>query len=170
MKEDHQVSTPSSGLKKIIDGACLACGWALMGVIALMCFEVVARKMLNFSIQGVDEIGGYTIAVISCIGFAAALGYGEHVRIDLFIVRTGPSLRYWLDVLAYFVTAVVAISIAYHAYGVLEETLEFGSVATSPLQTPMWIPQSLWFGGLLLFAIVGVFTAWRVFRRGRVAD
>lgn len=170
MRDEKQLGKLDKGLKKLVDGASLICGWALLAVVLLMCFEVVARKILSFSIQGADEIGGYTIAIISCFGFAAALGYGDHVRIDLFISRAGPRLRHWLDVLAYVVTAAVAMVIAYRAYGVLAETIEFGSISTSPLQTPMWIPQVLWFSGLFLFALVGVFTVLRVIRKKRVTD
>jgi len=162
MREGKRLDKLDRGVKKLVDGACLLCGWALLVVVFLMCFEVVARKVFHFSIQGADEIGGYTIAIISCFGFAAALCHRDHVRIDLFIARAGSRLRHWLDVLAYLVTAVVATVIAWRAYGVLAETVEFGSVSTSPLQTPMWIPQVLWFSGLLLFAVVGIFMVVRI--------
>ena len=33
------------------------------------------------------------------------------------------------------------------------------SHATSPLQTPLWLPQSLWLAGLVLFAVVALLLA-----------
>ena len=38
----------------------------------------------------------------------------------------------------------------------LDESIEFQSVATNPLQTPLWQPQGLWVAGLVLFAVISV--------------
>lgn len=42
----------------------------------------------------------------------------------------------------------------WRAGGTLGETLEFSSLASTPLQTPLWIPQSLWLIGLAVFTVV----------------
>jgi hypothetical protein len=34
------------------------------------CVEMVSRKLFNYNLQGIDEIGGYTLAVTSAIGFS----------------------------------------------------------------------------------------------------
>ena len=41
---------------------------------------------------------------------------------------------------------------AWEAGKVLAESIELRSRATTPLQTPLWIPQGIWMAGLLLFA------------------
>ena len=41
----------------------------------------------------------------------------------------------------------------------LDESIKFMSHATSPLQTPLWLPQSLWLAGLVLFAVVALLLA-----------
>jgi len=38
-------------------------------------------------------------------------------------------------------------------WAVLAESLEFHAHANSPLQTPLWIPQSAWLAGIALFAL-----------------
>jgi len=50
---------------------------------------------------------------------------------------------------------------AWRACATLQQSIEFGSLASTPLQTPLWIPQSLWAGGLVLFAIAALFVAGR---------
>ena len=39
---------------------------------------------------------------------------------------------------------------------VLGESIEFQSVASNPLQTPLWQPQLLWVIGLTLFALISL--------------
>ena len=49
-------------------------------------------------------------------------------------------------------SAAMALFAVYRGYTVPSESIEFQSVSTSPLQTPLWIPHSLWFIGWALFA------------------
>ena len=51
----------------------LACGYLLLFLSFLVGFEVVARKLFGFSLQGVDEIGGYILAILATIGFSYTL-------------------------------------------------------------------------------------------------
>ena len=52
------------------------------------CVEMVTRKLFNFSLQGVDEIGGYTLAVTSALGlFVHAAGTRGHTRVDFLLSR-----------------------------------------------------------------------------------
>ena len=43
-----------------------------------------------------------------------------------------------------------------YAYEALNESILFGSLSPTPLQTTMWIPQSLWVAGLVLFSITAL--------------
>lgn len=148
-------------LTRIVERVSLAAGWGLVGVVVLVCGEIVARKLFSHSFAGVDEIGGYTIAIVSVVGFALALVHGDHVRVDLFLSRMRPRLRMAVDRVADLFMAGIAVMMVYQGLGVLLETVEFQSTSTSRLQTPMWMPQSLWLFGLALFAVVAVLAAVR---------
>ncbi len=152
----EQINPVTRIAQPIARWAALLCGWALMAVVALICIEIVARKLFNSSFQGVDEIGGYVMAVLSCTGFAYALVTNSHVRVDLLIARLPRSAQAIANILAMVILAGIAVFIVMRGTVVLQETLEFGSVSTSPLQTPLWIPQSLWLAGLVLFMLVAV--------------
>lgn len=52
--------------------------------------------------------------------------------------------------------AAFASFMAFRAWVALSESIEFGSRASTPLQTPLWIPQSIWVAGLSFFAFVAV--------------
>jgi len=149
----------SRWLHKGVDVMVLASGWWLIALSLATCFEMVARKLFQFSLQGIDEIGGYTLAVTSAIGFSYTLITRGHTRIDFLVSKLPPLGRALMNTLAMLTLAAVASFALYRAGSVLGETIEFQSTATTPLQTPMWIPQSLWFTGYALFAIIAVYLA-----------
>ena len=44
-------------------------GWWLIALSFLTVAEILLRKFFSISLQGVDEIGGYTTAIVSAFGF-----------------------------------------------------------------------------------------------------
>ncbi len=127
-------------------------GWWLLGLAFLTCAEIILRKFFAYSLQGIDEIGAYTLAIVSAFGFASALMIKAHTRVDFLVGRLPPFLQAVLNALAYVLLAAMAGYAAWRGYAVLDESIEFQSHANSPLQTPLWIPQSAWMVGMGLFA------------------
>ena len=145
---------PFAILNTVVTAVAIACGWALLGLCALTGYDIVARRMLGHSVQGVDEIGGYILAITASVGFAAALLNRMHTRIDLVLTIMPPQLRAVMNTLAALCLAGFAVFMSQKAFVTLNETLEFGARASTPLQTPLWIPQSLWIFGIVLFAVI----------------
>ncbi|MGC3874041.1 TRAP transporter small permease subunit [Halomonas sp. GXIMD04776] len=157
--------------RKLAHGAAIAAGYAALGLSLLIAFEVVARKLFNFSLQGVDEIGGYVLAIGVAFSFAYALLHRAHTRVDMLLVKLPALMRAFLNALAMLLLAAFAAFMLWRAIETLGETLEFGSRASTPLQTPLWIPQTLWILGLGVFAVLAVFLAlraWGLLLRGRI--
>ncbi len=127
-------------------------GWWLLALSFLTVAEILLRKLLSVSIQGVDEIGGYTLAVVSAFGFANALLVKGHTRVDFLLGRLPGWPRAALNALAYALLAGLAAFAAWRGWAVLSESIEFQSHANSPLQTPLWLPQSAWLAGIAVFA------------------
>ena len=46
----------------------VAGGYWLMLIAVATCIEVISRKVFSFSLLGVDEVGGYTLAVLAASG------------------------------------------------------------------------------------------------------
>ena len=128
-------------------------GWWLLGLAFLTCVEIFGRKFFSFSLLGVDEIGAYTLAIFSTLSFAHALVAKSHTRVDFLLGHLPPLLRAVLNTLAFVLLAALAIFAAWRGWAVLEESLLFQAHANSPLNTPMWLPQSAWLAGLVAFAI-----------------
>jgi TRAP-type C4-dicarboxylate transport system permease small subunit len=146
-------------LRGFIEFLTLACGWWFIALSAATCVEMVSRKLFNYSLQGIDEVGGYTLAVTSAIGFSYALLLKAHTRVDYLLSRLPIGLRATLNLAAMVTLAAMALFAVYRGYVVPSESVEFQSVSTSPLQTPLWIPHSLWFLGWALFALCATILA-----------
>jgi TRAP-type C4-dicarboxylate transport system permease small subunit len=141
--------------------AALLAGYALLVLAFLIAAEILGRKLFNWSLQGVDELGGYALAVTASLGFGYAVLERAHTRVDVFLRLLPAPLRGLLHALAWTSLAAVALLMLWHARGALSETLLFGSIANSPLQTPLWIPQSVWLAGYVVFALIALLTALR---------
>lgn len=137
----------------------ILCGYGCLGLCFMIGFEIISRQFFKYSLQGVDEIGGYVLAVTGVVGFAYALIHRVHTRIDLGLGMMSSTLQSVLNTLAAVLLSMFAGFMALRAWGALSESIEFGSRASTPLQTPLWIPQSIWFGGLCVFAVVSALMA-----------
>ncbi len=136
-------------------------GYACLGLSFLIVVEILARKLFNFSLQGVDEIGGYVVAITGTFGMALAAVERAHTRIDVLLLRLPKRVQSGLNLLSYVALGIGAAFMAYMGWRTLSDSLLFGSVSSSPLQTPLWIPQSLWLAGLILFGLAALWTAFR---------
>lgn len=118
--------------------------------------ETLARKIFNVSIQGADELGGYSLAIGSVIGFTLALAGRNHIRVDVFYELLPRSAKAALNWLSALLLAGVAILFAAVSLRVLEESLTYRSTAQTPWATPLIYPQSVWYAGLVVFMLVAV--------------
>jgi len=75
--------------------------WLFGGVFVVLsvavAVEVTMRKVFNRSLQGVDELGGYALAVGAALAFSLALAARAHIRIDLVHERLPRPLRLVLN-------------------------------------------------------------------------
>ena len=124
--------------------------------------ETALRKLFNVSLQGVDELGGYALAFGASLAFVLALVARAHIRIDLVHDRLPRSLRVAMNSLSVLANAIVAALLAYMAWYALKDSIALSSTAQTPWATPLRIPQSFWFGALVLFAVVAAGHALRV--------
>lgn len=138
---------------------CIIAGWALLLMAFAATIEMLSRKFLNVSFQGLDEIGGYMMAGVSAVGFAYALVTRSHMRVTLLF----PYVPFWvhsiLNVLAMVTLAAMAMFCAYRGYYEVAESVSTLKRSNTPLQAPLWIPQLIWFFGMVVFAVGTLLTA-----------
>ncbi|MCD6362698.1 MAG: TRAP transporter small permease, partial [Synergistetes bacterium] len=131
-----------------------ASGVLVLFMAVYICIDVLLRKLFSVSISGGEEFSGYTLAIMSGWAFSYALFKKAHVRIDILYLKLPLKYRSALDLLSLVALIIFVILTTYYAFGVLHTSILRNSVANTPLQTPLWIPQSLWFVSLVFFSIV----------------
>jgi TRAP-type C4-dicarboxylate transport system permease small subunit len=118
--------------------------------------EVSLRKVFNVSLQGVDELGGYALAIGAGVSFALALVARAHIRIDLVHERLPRGLRIVLNLAAVASLAVTAGMLPILAWFALSDSIAMNSTAQTPWATPLRYPQAVWFAVLAVFAVVAI--------------
>ena len=131
----------------------IAAGWVLLALSATIAVEVVARKLFRMSLQGVDEYGGYVLAIAATIGFSYALYEKAHIRIDIVVRRLPAPLRAVADAVALAALAFFVWMLLSQAVAVALQSYSFQAQAVSPLRTPLAIPQGIWAAALAFFAV-----------------
>jgi len=130
------------------------CGFALLAAVAVITTEVLARKFVGISVVGVDELGGYVLAVTVTWGCSLAIIRRAHVRIDILQSRLPNKLQAVLDSLALVSMFLFAVFLAWFATGLLQDSWQTGAVSNSQMRIPRWIPHGLWAIGFWVFGAV----------------
>ena len=136
--------------------AAILCGYAVLLLSFAVAIEIVGRKLFAFSFQGTDDFGGYVLAIVAVVGASYTMAMRGHTRVDVFLVRMPQPWQRLLNVTAMVTLAGFASFAAWRGSKVLLESIEFQSVASNPLQTPLWQPQLVWMVGLTLFALIAL--------------
>jgi TRAP-type C4-dicarboxylate transport system permease small subunit len=118
--------------------------------------ETLARKIFNYSIQGADELAGYSLAIGSTIAFTLALAGRNHNRVDVFHELFPRGMKAALNWISIALLAALAVLFVAVSWRVLSESLEYRSTAQTPWATPLIWPQGLWYAGLIFFMLVAL--------------
>ena len=140
----------------------LGAGYVLLIQAIVTTIEIIARKVFNHSFQGVDELGGYALAISGSIGFGYAAVTCAHTRIDLILCKVSLAKRGGMHIVAALILMVVSCGMFWYGLRSLLQSIRYGAISTTPLQTPLWIPQGIWVAGLALFATVTTVTVVRI--------
>ncbi len=132
----------------------IICGVVLLVIVALTLAEIALRQIVGRGLGGVDEVSGYVMAGVAAWGFSYALVDRAHVRIDVATGRLPIAGRSLFDFIALVSVCGVAILVSWYGWNVLSRSFQGASRANTPLETPLWIPQSIWLGGWLWLALV----------------
>jgi TRAP-type C4-dicarboxylate transport system permease small subunit len=127
--------------------------------------ETILRKVFNRSLQGVDELGGYILAIGAALSFAVALAARTHIRIDLIHDRLPRVLRLLLNVLALISITACSLALLWMAWFAMSESAALNATAQTPWATPLKYPQALWLAALGVFCVVCGF---EILRLGRL--
>lgn len=157
-----------AALKRLNRGVGVAVGVVLAATVAMILIEIVARRVAFGILGGTDEIAGYVMAGVVSWSAAFALIERAHLRIDLGHRRLPAAARTALDLLSLAVLLAVSLLVVSYGWSVVARSWNSGSLANTPLETPLWIPQAVWWAGWVWFALASagllLLTAWAAAR------
>lgn len=125
----------------------------LMGIIVLTMAEVVSRYVLRSPLILSDELGGYALVVISCLGLAYCAQGGGHIRITFLVERVGRAsgpLRVAMLALGFVFLSVLA----WVCWQFLADSFARNMRSNSLLMMPLKWPQLAMPVGFTLYAVV----------------
>ncbi|HJR03853.1 MAG TPA: TRAP transporter small permease [Methylomirabilota bacterium] len=126
-------------------------GAAVVGMMALVTFEVLLRTFANRSTLVADEMAGYLLVAMTFLGLAPSLRDGAFIRIDTYRDRLRGGARRLLDVALVTLALAYAITVDWYLWDLLAGTWRLGTTSIQVSRTPLWIPQAVMaVGGLLL--------------------
>ncbi|MCS4504278.1 hypothetical protein KBTX_01096 [wastewater metagenome] len=129
-------------------------GLLILATVAMVTLEILSRGLLGESLGASTELSGYVLAISASWSFAHSLLRKAHIRIDVLYVLMPRPVRAVLDLLALAMLALFCVFVVGAVTGVAGNSFADNALANTPLQTPLWVPQGLWAGGLIWFSLV----------------
>ncbi len=152
----HLIETVASGPSQIENGSELLCSLFLMAMIVLIAAEAIARNVFATSLQVTDEIGGYLLVAMTFISMSVAEAHGAFHRVELIQARVGKTVRMISQIVFDVMSLGASALVTWQLTRLTLNSWRAEDVAPTPLQTPLWLPQSTMAIGmaLLCFALL----------------
>ncbi len=147
----------TSGLGRTIDALSDTSGFvsalALLGMTAIVCYEVISRSVFNEPTTWVTEISTYVFVAVVFLGLASAQKANRHIQVEILVGQLSPEWRARAELVGLW-TGLAFMAVAtwqmarFTFLEYVHDTRDWGLLAT-----PQWIPQlpvTLGFGFFLL--------------------
>src|SRR5690606_14962778 len=118
--------------------------------------ETLLRKFFSVTLGGIDELGGYAIAVAAPLAFTVALVHKSHIRINQVTKMLSRPAQATLDALAVVSMAVLAGYFFYFTVQSVLDTHTYKSIAQTQWATPLIYPQGIWLVASATFPIAAL--------------
>src|SRR4051812_45000592 len=149
----HRIEVPVSG-PSIVDSLSEAvCSLLLMAMIVLIGAEAIARNVFGTSLQITDEIGGYLLVAMTFLSMSVAEAHGAFHRVELVQARLGQSARLVTQIVFDLISLVASALITWQLTRLVMNSWRSEDVAPTPLQTPLWMPQTTMAIGMFLLCL-----------------
>lgn len=151
----------SDGIAKFLEKIAFTCGWLLVALMTVTCFDVFSRKLgLPISLTRFQELEWWLHTTI----FSAWMGYNytinAHPRVDSFTENASFQSRAWLELLGCLLFALPYITIVcYYSLDFVVQSWRVDEGSESAIGLPhRWIIKGIYVAGiwLVLLAIISV--------------
>lgn len=141
------------GLTRVLRALALVGGAVLLGLMALVAFDILMRRVINQPFLGGYEMTELAMAVIVALGLPYCAVLGSHVAVDIFAKWLDrPALR-WVDVVVHLLGAVLLAAVAWRTVLYALGSYRFGD-ATNMMAIPKYPFQLVTAASAALFSVV----------------
>ena len=154
----HFVETVAPGSSRIEDASEFVCALFLVAMIVLIGAEAIARNVFGTSLQVTDEIGGYLLVAVTFLSMSVAEAHGAFHRVELIQAHMSLKTRMLAQIVFDLMSLVAAGLVTWQLSRLALNSLRAEDVAPTPLQTPLWLPQSAMAIGTALLCLALVRT------------
>lgn len=136
-------------------------GMLLLAVSALVIVEIVLRKFFATSIEGVDELSSYAVAISFAWAMPFTILHRVHIRIDVLHMILPMRLRAWLDLGSAIIFFVYMAVLSWFCTLLAISSYQDGTLSSGLLAVPLTVPQGLWAFGLVAGAATLIYLSIR---------
>jgi len=104
-------------------------------------------------VRGADDIVSWLCAAAAFLALGHTFRHGELVRVGLWLERLGPRARRVMEIWALTVTALFIAYMLWAVSRFIYESWQFNEVAQGLIKVPIWIPQTSFLVGVVIFFI-----------------
>ncbi|WP_163271830.1 TRAP transporter small permease subunit [Chelativorans alearense] len=134
----------------------LAGVFAALSLVAMflhIVYEMILRNLFDTSTFVLDEFVGYEVSAMMFLGLGWTYLRGELLKLDLFYERLGPGGQRLLRGFGDITALVLTLFLLVHIGDTVITTYSRGTVSASIARVPQFLPQSMVFIGLVVFAL-----------------
>ncbi len=130
---------------------------AAVGVVSIVIMtllitaNVLLRYLFNAPLKFGEEYSAYLFIVACYMGLAYTMRKEAHIRVELLIKRLPSRAREGLEIATSLASLLVIAILLWASWKLSLDTRRASLTATTPMATPLWIPQSLLWLGLAFF-------------------
>jgi TRAP-type C4-dicarboxylate transport system permease small subunit len=139
---------------------------SVLAIFVLMIYASAGRAF-GWRVGIINDLVSWLCAAAAFLAMAQAFRNGDFVRVTLLLEKMSPAARRVFEIVS-LIVAVAAIGyLAWWAARFTYESYQFNDMAAGLLVVPMWIPQTTFVVGALLFFIAVVDELVLVLRGGK---
>ena len=108
---------------------------------------------VDILVRGADDIVAWLCAAASFLALGHTFRHGELVRVGLWLDHVGPRVRRGLEIFALGITALFVAYMLWAVSRFIYDSWQFNEVAQGLIKVPIWIPQTTFLAGVVIFFV-----------------
>ena len=126
----------------------------ILALVVIVAAEVIGRSAFGHSFMVADEYSGYIAVMITFLGIPFAVDKEALLRVGFLVDRLREQPRRALELAFRLVAISVSGVIGYQLGRMALKSFERGTFASTPAQTPLWVPQGAMVLGMAFLVLM----------------